>query len=231
MNLSDILKFRLINQQISQSDFKTPGEIVGWMGTMQAQDFKMSKWAIGIRLPNSTEQETEAAFNGGKIIRIHLLRPTWHLVSSEDVHWMLELSAPRIRASMKARDMQLELTDAVFKKSNNLLERVLAGGNHLTREELIVELQHAGIDTGENRASHLFMRAETDGIICSGRIKSGKTILYLAPRMGSKDRFVDQGRWRIARLAERYFTSHGPATLQDFVWWSGLLRRRLQNGA
>ena len=58
MNLIDVSRIRLANQQVSASEFRTPGEIVSWMGAMQAQDYNMSKWAIGIRLPGSTVKET-----------------------------------------------------------------------------------------------------------------------------------------------------------------------------
>jgi hypothetical protein len=34
----------------------------------------------------------------------------------------------------------------------------------------------------------------------------------------------------LAELAKRYFTSHGPATLQDFIWWSGLLSKDAKAG-
>ena len=221
MNLNDLSLIRLANQRVSASDFRTPGEIVGWMGAMQAQDYNMSKWAIGIRLPGCTVNETEAAFDSGEIIRMHLLRPTWHLVASEDVHWMLELCGQRIRASMKARDHQLGLTVDIFKKSNKLLEKTLGGGKHLTREELIREFRHAGINTEENRASHLLMHAETHGIICSGKIKAGKpsyTMLHeWVPKSGTMNK-----EEALATLAERYFSSHGPATAEDFIWWSGL---------
>ena len=101
MNIKDISNLRLTNQQITESKFKTAKDIVSWMGAMQAQDFNMVKWAIGVRLPKSTEKSVELAIDNGEIIRTHLLRPTWHLVSCDDIHWMLDLTAPRIKASMK----------------------------------------------------------------------------------------------------------------------------------
>ena len=103
MTLTEIAEIRLNSQQIATTKFETPKEIVHWMGAMQAQDYAMSKWALGVRLPNATDQIIENAIDSAEIIRTHLLRPTWHLVSSEDIYWMLELTAPRLKNSSKSR--------------------------------------------------------------------------------------------------------------------------------
>lgn len=102
MELSEISNIRLASQGISTSTFKTAKQVVSWMGAMQAQDFAMSKWAVGIRLQNATITDFEDAFNRGEIIRTHLMRPTWHLVSADDIHWLLELTAPKIKSGMKS---------------------------------------------------------------------------------------------------------------------------------
>ena len=221
MDLIDIARLRLVNQQITESKFKTVKEIVGWMGAMQAQDFNMSKWAVGIRLPGVNEETINAAIDRGEIIRTHLLRPTWHLVSADDIYWMLKLTASQIKTFMKSRDKELGLTDAVFRKSNNIIEKALSGGNHLAREELVTELARAGIAVDDNRASHLLVRAEIDGILCSGRVKSNKQTYALLPERVKQVKTLEHDE-ALAELARRYFTSRGPATLQDFVWWSGL---------
>ncbi|MEO8823171.1 MAG: crosslink repair DNA glycosylase YcaQ family protein [Ginsengibacter sp.] len=116
MNLKDIANFRLTSQQIINSELKSSAKIAGWMGAMQSQDFNMAKWAIALRLENVFQKDIEAAINSGEIIRTHVLRPTWHFVSSNDIYWMLDLTAPKIKASMKGRLKQLELTESVLKK-------------------------------------------------------------------------------------------------------------------
>jgi len=131
MNLADIAQFRLGSQQIAETKFKTAKDIVDWMGAMQAQDYAMVKWAIGVRLPNATDRAIETAIDNGEIIRTHLLRPTWHFVSADDIYWMLELTAPQIKASLKSRHKELELSEAIFVKSNALMEKALRGGKHL----------------------------------------------------------------------------------------------------
>ncbi len=221
MTLNDISSLRLANQQIAGTNFKTAKEIVSWMGAMQAQDYSMAKWAVGVRLPGSTDALIEVAITGGDIIRTHVLRPTWHFVSPDDIYWMLELAAPNILSSMKSRHKQLELNEGVQKKSNDIIEKSLSRGKHLTRDDLFAELEKKKIATGNQRGIHILMRAEVDGIICSGTTRGKQqTYALLAERVPKKKTLHKEEA--LAELAKRYFTSHGPATLQDFIWWSGL---------
>jgi hypothetical protein len=221
MNLTDIASIRLISQQITETKFETAKDIVSWMGAIQAQDYAMVKWAIGVRLPNSTDQRIETAINDGEVIRTHLLRPTWHLVSANDIYWMLALTAPQIKTLLKSRHRGLELSQAIFTKSNSIIEKALKGGTHLTRKELMGELEKAGIATDDNRASHLLLWTELDGIVCSGATKGGKQTYALLEERVPKPNPVTKEE-ALATLAKKYFTSHGPATIRDFVWWSGL---------
>ena len=221
MDLTDIANLRLISQQIAETKFKTAKDLVGWMGAMQAQDYAMVKWAIGVRLSNLTDQAIETAINNGEIIRTHILRPTWHFVSADDIYWMLELTAPQIKASLKSRHQELGLSETVVRKSNRIIEKALRDAKHLIREELIVELGKAKIATDNNRASHLFLRAELDGIICSGATRGGKQTYALLEERVPRTKPLTKEE-ALANLAKKYFASHCPATLQDFVWWSGL---------
>ncbi len=221
MNAIEISRTRLISQNIGEKSLKTCKEVVRWMGAMQAQDFGMSKWAIGVRLPNPTENEITRAINSGEILRTHLLRPTWHYVSNDDIYWMLALTAPQIKPAFKSRHSDLGITKEILKKSYEVLEKALRDGTHLTREEAITELAKVKIATDQNRASHLFAWAELEGLICSGALKDGKpTYALLDERVPTKKSLTKQEA--LATLAKTYFSSRSPATLQDFVWWSGL---------
>ena len=124
-----ISKTRLISQKIASSEFKTPSEIVSWMGAMQAQDYPMAKGAIGVRLTDPTEKIIESSIDKGEILRIHVLRPTWHFVSADDIYWMLQLSAPKIKSSLRSRHNQLELTESVISKTRSIIEKTLSNGN------------------------------------------------------------------------------------------------------
>ncbi len=212
---------RLFSQQIAATHFKTVNEIVRWMGAIQAQDYPMAKWAIGLRLPGSTDKSVEMAFNKGEIIRTHVLRPTWHFVSAEDISWMLELTASRIKSSLKTRQKQLGLTASVLSKSNNILEKALVDRNFLTRNDLKIKFEKAKIPMDGNRLSHLMMHAELESLVCSGPV-NGKQQTYalFEERIVKKEKFIREEA--LAKLAKRYFKSHCPVTIQDFVWWSGL---------
>lgn len=216
-----ISKTRLVSQKITSTEFKTPSEIVKRMGAIQAQDYAMAKWAIGVRLTGPTEKIIDSAIDKGEILRIHVLRPTWHFVSSDDIYWMLQLSAPKIKSSLKARHEQLELTEPVISKTRTIIEKTLSKENSLTRDELAHEFKKAGLRTDENRLSHLLFRSELDGIICSGPIKENKlTYALLHERVPVKKEFSKDES--LAELARRYFFSRCPATLEDFIWWSNL---------
>ena len=220
MNLMDISNIRLINQQIVNSKFTNIKDVVGWMGAIQAQDYSMAKWAIGARLPNINESQIEEAIKKVDIIRTHILRPTWHFVSSDDIYWMLELAAPQIMAATKSRDNSLGINESAFQKSNAIFEKVLSGGKQLLREELATELKRLDIATGDNRLYHFLIRAEIDGIIFSRNTGNKQTFSLLheiIPKAKSYTR--DEA---LVKLAKKYFKSHGPATIHDFSWWSGL---------
>lgn len=191
------------------------------MGAMQAQDFSMSKLAIGLRLKDATEKDIEDAFNRGEIFRTHLMRPTWHFVTAEDIYWMLELTAPQIKSSLKTRHTSLELTAFEINKSFRLIETTLFNKNSITREELTKKFTGMNIRTDDNRLSHILLLAELEGLICNGMVKGNKTTYSLLPeRVPVRKRLSREES--LAELAKRYFVSHGPATIRDFAWWSGL---------
>jgi hypothetical protein len=221
MNLQDIAILRLANQRIAGAGFLTAKDTIGWMGAMQAQDLAMAKWAVGIRTVDSTEQSIEEAINAGEILRTHLLRPTLHLVSAENNRWMLELSAPQIKSALKSRNNELGLTGEIVAKSNRIIENALKSDSHLTREELMAELVRGGINADNNRGYHLILFAELDGLICSGRLV-GKNLTYsLMDQRTPKIKHWTRDE-SLVRLAGLYFSSRGPATLQDFIWWARL---------
>ena len=219
--MRDIAGHRLVNQQIEATGFTTPQQLVYWMGAMQAQDYNMAKWAIGSRIRSMTDAAVEQAINCGEIIRTHIMRPTWHFVAAEDIYWMLDLTANRIKASLKSRHKQLELTDKILNKGLSVIEKALLGEVHLTRAELLSELVNAKIMMNTERGSHLLLLAELEGLICSGSKKENQLTYALLNERVPKKVLLNKEE-ALARLAEKYFNSHGPATLQDFVWWSGL---------
>src|SRR3979409_2680005 len=148
----DIAYQRLHNQLITQRTFEKPGDVVQWLGAVQAQDYAAAKWALGLRMQGATDESIEQAFFDGTILRTHVMRPTWHFVSPADIRWLLALTAPRIHAASAYYTRKLELDDTVFRRTNAVLANALQGGRQLTRDELASALQQAGIATeGEQR--------------------------------------------------------------------------------
>ena len=212
---------RMHNQLITQPSLAKPGDVVRWLGAVQAQDYAGAKWALGVRLQNATDNDIEQAFADGTILRTHLLRPTWHFVSRDDIRWILALTAPRVNAAIAYYYRKLELDDATFSRSNALLENALRDGKQLTRSELLAIFEQAGIATNDLRLSHIIMHAELDMLICSGA-RRGKQFTYALLDERAPDAKMLERNDALAELTRRYFTSRGPVTLEDFVWWSGL---------
>jgi hypothetical protein len=149
------------------------------------------------------------------------MRPTWHFVAPGDIRWMLELTAPRVQAIAAFRHRQLKLDNDIFSKSEKALSKALSGGKQLMRTDVAEVLQQAGIATDEQRFVHIMMELELRGLVCSGG-RQGKQFTYtLLDERIPHTKAITRDE-ALAKLAERYFTAHGPATLQDFVWWSGL---------
>jgi hypothetical protein len=217
----DIAHWRLHNQRIADAPFEKPADVVEWLGAVQAQDYGAAKWAVGLRSRGVTDDDIEQAFAGGAILRTHVMRPTWHFVVPADIRWMLTLTAPRVNALNAYYYRKLGLDDAVFTRSNAVLAKALQGGKQLTRAELISVLKQSGIATDSLGFLYLLGRAELEGIVCSGA-RRGKQFTYaLLDERAPQARTLDRDE-ALAELSRRYFTSHGPTTLQDFVWWSGL---------
>ena len=217
----EILARRLATQHVLAPTFTKPQEIVSHLLAMQAQEYAMAKWAIGLRLNGVNNADVERAFNEGKILRTHLMRPTWHFVSPKDIRWLVELTAPQIRKVMSSYDKKLGLTAPVIRKATDALGAMLAGGKQLARPEIRTELAKKKLPLEENRLSHMLMHAELSCVIASGR-REGKQFTYAhfddrAPKARSLER-----EEAITELSKRYFATRGPATVQDFMWWSGL---------
>jgi winged helix DNA-binding protein len=218
----DITGSRLHNQLLSQTKFTQPSQVVSWLGAVQSQDYAGAKWAVAQRTQGLSDADLDLAFARGEILRTHVMRPTWHFVTPEDIHWILALTAPRVHAWNGFMYRQMELDKAVLKKGNALFEKALRGGQQLTRTELASVFQKAGVDVTNGVRMGLFlMYAELEGLICSGA-RRGKQFTYtLLEERVQQVRALDRDE-ALAELTKRYFSTRGPATLQDFAWWSGL---------
>lgn len=226
---SAVTALRLHNQHIARSAFETPAQLLGWLGGIQGQDYHGAKWSLGLRLPGSTDSDMEQAIATGAIVRTWPMRGTLHFVAAADVHWLLALTAPRNIAGHARRHRELHLDERVFGRSAEVFAKALQGGRQLTRDELYAQLQAAGISAEGQRGYHLLWRAASDRLICCGPPRGKQhTFVLLDEWVAPADRFTpDEPR---AELARRYFTSRGPATWKDYLWWSGLAAADARDG-
>lgn len=221
MTHPEIAFLRMASQKILKTDFHEPQEIVKHLGAMQAQDYVMAKWAIGSRC-DASEKSIEEAINSGKIIRTHILRPTWHFVSVDDIYWMLDVSGPQVKKIVLSAAKKNGFDQKKLDKVNSSIEKILAGNNSLTRDEIMQELD-VKKNSGEGffNSTIIMMNAELDGLVCNGKMK-GKQLTYSLLEEKVPKTYVKLTKEEgLAKLAKRYFESHGPATLIDFTWWSG----------
>jgi len=217
-----ITEQRLHNQRVTRPSRGGPAKLVAWLGAVQAQEYGPAKWGLALRSPASiTDRTIERAIEQGRILRTHILRPTWHFVAAADIRWMLELTGPHVHRTMASYDRQLGLGADVMIRATGVIERALGDHGYLTRRDLGAHLERAGLPGRSRELAHIAMHAELEGVICSGP-RRGKQSTYalLADRAPAAPRLSRDEA--LAELARRYFQSHGPATVRDFIWWSGL---------
>ena len=221
---ADFLRTRLQIQRLTGTPFRSAADAVRFFGAVQSQDLHGAKWSLGMRVQDATDAALDAAIGAGKIIRTHVLRPTWHFVAPEDLRWMLALSAPQVKRSLSYQYGALELDDKLFRRTFRILEQGLAGGAQLTRPEVAALLARGKITGDGRRIAHILMEAELAGIICSGAPKGKQQTYALVEEWVAPGPAYARSE-AIHELARRFFTSHGPATWKQFAWWSGLTRR------
>ena len=212
---------RLRDQLISEPRFTNPADTVAHLGAVQAQEYLSALWAVGLRTRDATEASIEQAIAERALVRTWPMRGTIHFVHPADVRWMLALLTPRVVAAAASRFRELELDVSLFARSRILFARALEGGKQLTRGEMYQALEQNGISVAGQRGYHLLWRAAQDGLICFGSRRGKRPTFVLLDEWAPAGRALTQDE-ALAELARRYFTGHGPATLQDFVWWSGL---------
>lgn len=218
----EIRNRRLRNQGLAASPFERPEDAVRWLGAVQSQDYAGAKWGLGLRMRDAGDETIDRAFNEGSILRTHALRPTWHFLAPADIRWVLDLTAPRVHALNALYYRKMELDRTALARCRTVLVRELRDGAQRTREELGSALEQAGIAAGDRlRLTYIMMHAELEALICSGP-RRGKQFTYMLLDERVPAAPALQRDEALGELIRRYFQSHGPATVHDFVWWSGL---------
>lgn len=219
----DISHIRLLNQQLASSQFSSVPDLVSWMGMVQAQECRMMRWAVGMRLKKPSMKAFREAYDAGSIVRSHLFRCTWQLVAAKDYRWMLSLCTDKNRATIRGYLLYCgrRIEEWEYERANDLIRRSLEGKGSVPKEILLARLAQCGLEDDAHTMSIYLRRAEADGIICSGELDSRQNTYALVEERIPRLRELRRDE-AIAELARKYFLSHAPATLEDFVWWSNL---------
>ena len=229
MSSSDLVARRLHRQRLAGARFEAPEDAVSWLCAVQSQDYGPAKWSVAQRTAGVTDAELDRAFDDGRILRTHVLRPTWHFVHPADIRWMLEVTGPRVQALNAHMYRQLQLDEKELARCSDLIAAALRGGNFLTRKEIKTLLEKSGVATDGFRAAYILMNAELNGVICSGPLEGRQhTYALLEERApGARSLGPDDA---LAELIVRYYTSHGPATVKDLRSWASLTIASIKSG-
>ena len=218
--MNSVVASRLVAHGLLGDPATDPIAVVRRLAAVQAQEFASALWAIGVRLGEPVRDEIARAVDEGRLIRTHVLRPTWHIVAPGDLRWMLALTRDRVHQCNRPGYRELELDAPTLRRCRRILVRALTR-SPLTRADISAELMTRGIEADGRRLAYLLMHEELEGIICNGP-RRGKQLTYslVDQRVASSAPLgADEAA---ATLLHRYLSGHGPATLHDFVWWSGL---------
>ena len=214
---------RLLNQQLAAPQFSDPAEVVSYMGAMQAQEYRMMRWAVEMRTRKPSEKAFKRAFDSGQIIRLHLMRGTWQLVAAEDYWMMIGLCAPKAIAVTKGwmSSNRISIPDEELMRIRDIFAQTAADLGSVTKEDFVQALAEKDIRMDDHRLSYHIRMAEMSGTLCSGELLPLKATYALTANKVKLTAQMDRDE-ALMHLTCKYFQSRQPATLEDFVWWSGL---------
>jgi hypothetical protein len=230
MEDADLARLRLRQQHLLGTPATSMEAVIGELGAVQAQEFAVSKWSLARRTRGQvTEAQFDRAFAEGRILRTHALRPTWHFVLPADIRWIMAATAPRVHAMNAHYYRTLGVDEACTRRTQRLLRQELAGGQYLTRQEIGAVFARDGLHAQGHLLGYIMGRAELDLVVCNGPMRGKQhTYALVDERVPPGPTLTaDQA---LAELTRRYFVSHGPATVRDFMWWASLTAAGVRRG-
>ena len=214
---------RLLNQQLIAPQFSTPTEVIRYMGAMQAQEYRMMRWAVAMRTRKPSHKAFKQAFDEGQVIRLHLMRGTWQLVCAEDYWSMIDLFAHKAIAVTKGwmSSNKISIPDDELMRVRDILIQTAADQRSVTKEDFVHALAERNLQMDDHRLSYHIRMAELSGVLCSGDLLPMKATYALAADKVKSSVMMERDE-ALAHFTRKYFQSRQPASLEDFVWWSGL---------
>lgn len=216
-----LARLRLSAQGLARRDFASPEQVVAHLFAVQAQDYPGVLWTVGARMRRGNASAVETALRTGTVVRSWPMRGTLHLISAADLHWMLSLTSERLLRRAARRRQQLELDERLIGIARDTAVEALTGGTHLSRADLLARFDAAGVSTAQQRGYHLLWHLSTEGTLVFGAPRDRTQTFALLDEWVPAPRPLERDE-ALAELALRYFSGHGPATVQDLAWWSGL---------
>ena len=173
---------RLLNQQLICPQFDKPEAVVNHMGAMQAQEYRLMRWAVAMRTKKPSAKAFKKAFDSGQIIRLHLMRGTWQLVSAEDYWPLLELCSAKALAVIKGwmSSNKITIPEEEVKRIREILVQTAAEKGSVTKEDFVEALAEKDIHMDDHRLSYHIRYAELSGTLCSGDLLPMKATYALA---------------------------------------------------
>ena len=214
---------RLLNQQLVAPQFNNPADVVSHMGAMQAQEYRMMRWAVEMRTKKPSVKAFKEAFDNGRIIRLHLMRGTWQLVAAEDYWMLIDLCSPKAISVTKGwmSSNKITISEKELMYVRDILAQTATDKGSVTKEDFVRALADKEVRMDDHRLSYHIRMAEFSGILCSGVLLPMKATYALAADKVKRTERLDRDE-ALMRFTHKYFQSRQPATLEDFVWWSGL---------
>ncbi len=169
---------RVHAQGLDAPRFTTAIDVVRHLGCVQSQLHDMALWAVARRSQGLTLADLQAAFDRGDFLRTHILRPTWHYVDPTDIHWLMTLTAPRIRQVMTSSWNGMGLAPQLIDRGSEVIVESLSDGEPHTRAELAASLNAAGLQSTGTHLVHHLMNAEISLLIVNGPMR-GKQHTYV----------------------------------------------------
>lgn len=229
MSQQDILHHRINNQLLGEHTFTTPEQVVEHLLCMQWQDLKQVKWAIASRLWKWISlSDIEQAFNDWKIVRTRTQRWTIHVVCAKDAAWMVQLCASKTLKSFERRKKNLGIDNHQYADALRYLEEYLGTWPKI-RKDISSHLSKLWITMQSGMLYNILCFAGSSWMIVQWPIIDGEHAFALTKEW-CKDAIILDEQEALKECTYRYFISHWPATIEDFMRWSGLNKTQIKQG-
>ena len=217
----DIARWRLATQRLTGTPATSPAAMVGKPLAVQAENHAQAAWAVASRCTTPTRTEFDAAFDRGDILRLHVMRTTWHFVVPSDVVWLAELTGPRLRPLYRQSQRQHGVDDRTLVAAMDAVVTAITDDGPRTRPQLRDRLHLAGLPAAGGTLTLVTACAEAETLICSGPTVDGEHTWALVAERAPHARRLDRDE-ALAEIANRYLAGHGPATARDLAYWATL---------